>query len=137
MLRYLGTAREEDSLNILLEFVPGGSISSLLGKFGSFPESLECSTCSSQTKTYCDEVLPLPNVPFFWILYRSYSHWRALQVIRVYTKQLLLGLEYLHNNGIIHRDIKGANILVDNKGCIKLANFGASRKVVELTTIVP
>lgn len=38
--RYLGTAREKDSLNILLEFVPGGSISSLLGKFGSFPESV-------------------------------------------------------------------------------------------------
>lgn len=36
----MGTAREEDSLNILLEFVPGGSISSLLGKFGSFPESV-------------------------------------------------------------------------------------------------
>lgn len=38
--RYLGTAREVGSLNILLEFVPGGSISSLLGKFGSFPESV-------------------------------------------------------------------------------------------------
>jgi len=36
--RYLGTVREEETLNILLEFVPGGSISSLLGKFGSFPE---------------------------------------------------------------------------------------------------
>ncbi|KAL5541626.1 hypothetical protein UlMin_009336 [Ulmus minor] len=95
IVRYLGTAREEDSLNILLEFVPGGSISSLLGKFGSFPES----------------------------------------VIRMYTKQLLLGLDYLHKNGIMHRDIKGANILVDNKGCIKLADFGASKKVVELATI--
>ncbi|KAG2727463.1 hypothetical protein I3760_01G158700 [Carya illinoinensis] len=95
IVRYLGTAREEDSLNILLEFIPGGSISSLLGKFGSFPES----------------------------------------VIRMYTKQLLLGLEYLHKNGIMHRDIKGANILVDNKGCIKLADFGASKKVVELATI--
>ncbi|KAI5429142.1 hypothetical protein KIW84_033944 [Lathyrus oleraceus] len=56
-------------------------------------------------------------------------------VTRTYTKQLLEGLEYLHNNGIIHRDIKGANILVDNKGCIKLADLGASRKVVELATI--
>lgn len=43
--RYLGTAREEESLNILLEFVPGGSISSLLGKFGSFPEAVSGS-CS-------------------------------------------------------------------------------------------
>lgn len=32
--------REEETLNILLEFVPGGSISSLLGKFGSFPEAV-------------------------------------------------------------------------------------------------
>ncbi|MQL78214.1 hypothetical protein Taro_010634 [Colocasia esculenta] len=121
--RYLGTAREEDTLNILLEFVPGGSISSLLGKFGSFPEA----------------------------------------VIRMYTKQLLQGLEYLHQNGIIHRDIKvhfslyissniflfsqlsfpmrkyesfqGANILVDNKGCIKLADFGASKQVAKLATM--
>ncbi|KAJ8442742.1 hypothetical protein Cgig2_011012 [Carnegiea gigantea] len=95
IVRYLGTAREDDALNILLEFVPGGSIASLLGKFGSFPES----------------------------------------VIRMYTGQLLRGLEYLHRNGIMHRDIKGANILVDNRGCIKLADFGASKKVVELATM--
>ncbi|CAA7407093.1 unnamed protein product [Spirodela intermedia] len=95
IVRYLGTAREEDTLNILLEFVPGGSISSLLGKFGSFPEA----------------------------------------VIRTYTKQLLQGLGYLHQNGIIHRDIKGANILVDNKGCIKLADFGASKRVAKLATL--
>ncbi|KAF8388041.1 hypothetical protein HHK36_026707 [Tetracentron sinense] len=91
IVRYLGTTREEGTLNILLEFVPGGSISALLGKFGSFPEA----------------------------------------VIRMYTKQLLLGLEYLHKNLIMHRDIKGAN----NKGCIKLADFGALKQVVELATI--
>ncbi|XP_078180041.1 mitogen-activated protein kinase kinase kinase NPK1-like isoform X4 [Carex rostrata] len=95
IVRYLGTVREENTLNILLEFVPGGSISSLLSKFGSFPEA----------------------------------------VIRMYTKQLLQGLDYLHQNKIIHRDIKGANILVDNKGCIKLADFGASKQVAMLATM--
>ncbi|XP_044428633.1 mitogen-activated protein kinase kinase kinase 3-like [Triticum aestivum] len=92
IVRYLGTVREEDTLNILLEFVPGGSIQSLLGKLGSFPEA----------------------------------------VIRKYTRQILQGLEYLHSNAIIHRDIKGANILVDNRGCIKLADFGASKQVAKL-----
>ena len=49
-------------------------------------------------------------------------------LVRVYTRQLLLGLEYLHANGIAHRDIKGANVLITNDGVIKLADFGASKR---------
>lgn len=44
-------------------------------------------------------------------------------------KQILLGIEYLHENGILHRDIKGSNILIDNKGQLRITDFGLARKV--------
>ena len=50
--------------------------------------------------------------------------------IRLYTKQILEGLLYLHYNDIIHRDIKCANILLDN-GICKLCDFGVSRSIEE------
>ncbi|KAF2078532.1 hypothetical protein CYY_000157 [Polysphondylium violaceum] len=87
IVRYLGTFVDSTHLNVFLEYIPGGSISSLLSKFGSFPEN----------------------------------------VIKVYTKQILNGLAYLHQNQIIHRDIKGANILIDTKGSVKLSDFGCSK----------
>ena len=45
-------------------------------------------------------------------------------MIRKCTRGVLEGLIYLHDKGIIHRDIKGQNILVDNRGVCKLADFG-------------
>jgi len=54
--------------------------------------------------------------------------------IRAYTKQILEGLSYLHLMGIVHRDIKGDNILMDNHGVAKLADLGCSKKLDELCT---
>ena len=47
-----------------------------------------------------------------------------LTLIKSYTMQILNGLSFLHSQSIIHRDIKGSNILVNPDGCLKLADFG-------------
>ncbi|KAI8853698.1 kinase-like domain-containing protein [Chytridium lagenaria] len=47
--------------------------------------------------------------------------------IKSYTKQLLEGTHHLHTNNILHRDMKTANILVDNRGNLKIADFGLAR----------
>ncbi len=47
--------------------------------------------------------------------------------IAQYTKQILQGLVYLHDEGVMHRDIKGSNILIDDRGVVKLCDFGASK----------
>ncbi|KAI1500550.1 Pkinase-domain-containing protein [Biscogniauxia marginata] len=43
------------------------------------------------------------------------------------SKQLFEGLDYLHTRGVLHRDIKAANILVSSDGILKLADFGLAR----------
>lgn len=91
IVQYLGSNSEGNFLNIFLEYVPGGSVATMLSKYGAFEEPL----------------------------------------VRNFVRQILHGLKYLHDRNIIHRDIKGANVLVDNKGGIKISDFGISKKLEE------
>ncbi|RPB03488.1 Pkinase-domain-containing protein [Choiromyces venosus 120613-1] len=47
--------------------------------------------------------------------------------IKHLAKQFFEGLEYLHHRGVLHRDIKGSNILLNNDGQLKIADFGLAR----------
>jgi len=84
IVKYIGFVRDEEHLNIILDYIEGGSLSTLLKKFGRIQEPL----CAR------------------------------------YIAQTLLGLDYLHRRGVVHRDIKAANILVTKDGTVKLADFG-------------
>ncbi|KAL3474499.1 kinase-like domain-containing protein [Aspergillus californicus] len=95
IVQYLGTTADDEYLNIFLEYVPGGSIATMLKQYNTFQEPL----------------------------------------IKNFVRQILAGLSYLHSKDIIHRDIKGANVLVDNKGGIKISDFGISKRV-EASTLL-
>jgi mitogen-activated protein kinase kinase kinase len=95
IVQYLGSNSDDTHLNIFLEYVPGGSVATMLVNYGPLGESL----------------------------------------IQNFVRQILQGLSYLHSRDIIHRDIKGANILVDNKGSVKISDFGISKRV-EASTLL-
>ncbi|XP_058097349.1 mitogen-activated protein kinase kinase kinase 3-like isoform X2 [Magnolia sinica] len=57
-------------------------------------------------------------------------------VIQNYTRQILSGLAYLHERNTLHRDIKGANILVDPNGRIKLADFGMAKHITSCSSML-
>lgn len=79
---YLGAELQDSKrrLCIFQEWVPAGSLHSLLGQFGALSDAMT----------------------------------------RKYTRQVLEGLVYLHANRVIHRDVKSKNILVDDRGNVKV-----------------
>ena len=76
----------EANLYLLMEYLPGGDVASLL-----------------ENITYFDE-----------------------DMARIYIAETIMALDYLHSNGIIHRDVKPDNLLITRDGHIKLTDFGLS-----------
>ncbi len=57
-----------------------------------------------------------------------------IPVAIAYTRQILSGLRYAHRNGVIHRDIKPHNVIVDPEGVVKVTDFGIARAGVSQMT---
>ncbi|KAJ8551580.1 hypothetical protein K7X08_021595 [Anisodus acutangulus] len=68
-------------------------------------------------------------------LLQEYGPFRE-PVIQNYTRQILSGLSFLHARNTVHRDIKGANILVDPNGVIKLADFGMAKHITSCSSVL-
>ena len=119
-------------------YVPGGSIHSLLQKFGSFNEVGPARVAPPPAAALSagrKGGMPVRRIVSgcLTLFNTCVGRRRSLggqTLIRLYMRQVLHGLKYLHDNDLVHRDIKGANILLDTNGIIKLADFGMASKIL-------
>jgi mitogen-activated protein kinase kinase kinase len=91
----IGCEITKEIINIFLEYVPGGSVATLLQKAGKLPNEL----------------------------------------VKIIDFQILCGLHYLHDQGVMHRDIKAGNVLLDLNGLVKIADFGVSKRASKLSNL--
>ncbi|KAI7856625.1 kinase-like domain-containing protein [Circinella umbellata] len=69
------------------------------------------------------------------LLYQRHYEGLEEPLVACIIKQVVLGLQYLHENGLVHRDVKAANLLLDrDTGIVKLADFGVSNHLRVTTT---
>ncbi|XP_076821673.1 mitogen-activated protein kinase kinase kinase 1-like isoform X2 [Clavelina lepadiformis] len=95
IVRLHGVTKEGPLYNVFIEWCAGGSVSTLLSRYGPFNET----------------------------------------VIVNYSLQLLRGLAYIHEQQLIHRDVKGANLLIDSTGQrLRISDFGAAARLASKGT---
>ncbi|KAL0857350.1 hypothetical protein Bca101_062504 [Brassica carinata] len=87
VVRFFYSFTDRDNLYLVMEYLNGGDLYSLLRNLGCLEED----------------------------------------IVRVYIAEVVLALEYLHSEGVVHRDVKPDNLLIAHDGHIKLTDFGLSK----------
>lgn len=114
-----GTFQDSKNLYMVMDFVEGGELFSLLRK--------------SQVS----------DLDYFEYHYQSYTLIEYLYsrqekrfpnpVAKFYAAEVTLALDYLHAQGIIYRDLKPENLLLDRHGHLKITDFGFAKEVPDIT----
>jgi len=114
-----GTFQDSKNLYMVMDFVEGGELFSLLRK--------------SQVS----------HLNYFDYYYHSYTLFEYLYsrnekrfpnpVAKFYAAEVTLALDYLHAQGIIYRDLKPENLLLDRHGHLKITDFGFAKEVPDIT----
>eukprot|EP00899_Mesostigma_viride_P018106 jgi/Mesvir1/26297/Mv12883-RA.1 len=108
IIRQYSSFQDERYLYLLLDYVPGGDLMDLLVR-------------SAEVKTIRQGKIPCIS-PTTEVLQGMKE-----PVCRFYIASLVLALEYLHGHGIVYRDLKPENVMLDSNGFIKLGDFGFAK----------
>ena len=76
------------------------------------------------TEPQVSSEIPASSIASFGAIGSTRSQRMNKMQVKCYIHQLLSGLEHCHDRGVLHRDIKGSNLLLDNNGMLKIADFG-------------
>ena len=114
-----GTFQDAKNLYMVMDFVEGGELFSLLRK---------------------SQVSELDYFEYYHQSYTliEYLHSRREKrfpnpVAKFYAAEVTLALDYLHDQGIIYRDLKPENLLLDRHGHLKITDFGFAKEVPDIT----
>jgi len=114
-----GTFQDSKNLYMVMDFVEGGELFSLLRK--SQVSSVDISLFYHQSHALLE------------YLYSRNEKRFPNPVAKFYAAEVTLALDYLHSQGIIYRDLKPENLLLDRHGHLKITDFGFAKEVPDIT----